>query len=555
MGKGSEKARTIFAGQKPTRIVSAIIELTPNPIGSDLLELFPACSRGVVLSTIYFFIFTFLSLFFPLATFASGVETGGAIGLLDAARSTLLLQPEITIQEEQVNLSRSILQSTAGDFDLRLQASARFEENNSPSVVENRDTTILNLSLIKQFRSGPQLISGLELTKVDQQPSSADEFQNASRITFQVVIPLLKGFGQENVASREISAAYELEASQNDLLHRVSLAVLDTTLAYWDFVASYQRLTIFQQSEDRARLLAEKTEDLIQAEQLPASDIKNVLANLADKASMRIAAEQVAIETRFALGISMGTPAAVIAGLPAPKEKFPQLKDGSKAKMVFNFSTYTNLAMSKRSDLRAEKRRVEAINAQIKASRNRLKPRLDLGAMGGYNGFSSGSRGEDYIDALKSKQGGMDWSVGLNFEYNLGNNLAKGNLEQDLVRYRQKQVQIENQARIIVSNVMVVVNSLTNVVAELEKLDESAQAYSEAVENERLRFQMGEATLLDFINIQDRMDSVLLNRISTRQRLAGSLVQLRFETGTLVRSAAEGYSLDLAELTTLPARR
>lgn len=468
--------------------------------------------------------------------------------LLDAVRRSLVLQPSLFIQKEQINVTSGALQSAGGAFDLLLQIAPGLQSDYGvppylSQTFNKLDSATIALNLVKQFRSGLHVTTGITAAKYTIQ--GIDQETLTPQINF--VLPLLRGAGAADVAAGEISARFALEADQYTLIHLVSQAVHDTSLAYWEYVAALERRTVLGNSEERARMVVKEIEALIEAEELPAAELVTIQANLANKTSARIAADQAVIAARHALGIAMGVSAAEIFTLPPPDDQLPrlapQLSDPGSVTQA-----YLRLATALRKDLHAAHKRVEAADAQVNAMRHRLNPQLDLNATARHNGIISG----DYVPGSGGRADLASWSIGATFSYPLNNDLARGNLQQSFARYRQNVIQAEELARAIQGRVQLVVNDINNIEGRLRKADESVRAYEVAVKNQQEKFRMGEATLIELFDTEDRLDSVLLNQIAARQTLAGQIVRLRFETGTLFRTDGEHHAVELAELITLP---
>lgn len=253
--------------------------------------------------------------------------------LADAINKTMQLQPSILIQKESVNQNAGILRSSAGDFDWRLESYSVYSKDFFPvpinSYYNQLDSFTTGLKLGKLFRSGLYFEPNLQYSQ--NQADVLDEYlqylpnqpvQKTGRLSFLLRIPLLQGLGEKNTAVREISAAHELDATRLNLLFKVSQAVQDTALAYWNYRAAYARLEVLMESEQRARVILEKTDALVKADELAAADIQNVAANLADKESSRISGELAVNEARTNLGLAIGMPYAEIPRIPPPAASF-----------------------------------------------------------------------------------------------------------------------------------------------------------------------------------------------------------------------------------------
>jgi len=60
---------------------------------------------------------------------------------------------------------------------------------------------------------------------------------------------------------------------------------------------------------------------------------------------------------------------------------------------------------------------------------------------------------------------------------------------------------------------------------------------------------MGMASVLDVINIQDRLRNVRLSEVRQMGKYADAVVQLGYETGTLVAADGDGYRIEMSHLT------
>lgn len=105
--------------------------------------------------------FLLAGIFSPVLLYAesqSPPETG--IKLVDAVKATLEKQPDIRFQEQEVEISRGLLQNSRGQFDPALKISGGHDHEYTPLSSSNdfskqeTDTRSIQLSLSKKFRNG-----------------------------------------------------------------------------------------------------------------------------------------------------------------------------------------------------------------------------------------------------------------------------------------------------------------------------------------------------------------------------------------------------------------
>jgi len=480
--------------------------------------------------------------------------------VLGAIKKTMEHQPAIRIQREQVKLAGGAYRSSGGDFDWRVETFITHREDHTPipgadPIIKTHEISAVGVRFPKLLRSGVSVEPFLQYTESASLLLTDDSQGGPLKIgTVGLLfrVPLLRGLGYQNAAAGEIASAFELEAARLSLSHEISFNVHNAAQAFWTYLGAYQRLVVAKDAEERARTILGKTEMLVRADELPAAELVNVRANLADKERSGLAAAQAVVAARAGLGMAMGIPPAEIYDLPEPHGSFPELDrtvliQATAADNVW----YAQTAARHRLDLLAADKQNESLKAGLQAARNRVKPALDLELSLGYDGMESGSSLSRSLKTTAYRQDTPDWSTGVRLTYPLGNNSGEGDLEQAWARYRQGKMRSEELFRAVQTDIGLVRRDLSSLAQELERSEEAVRYYTTAVANEREKYLMGETTLLDLLTIGDRLDGALLNRISVRQRVAGSLTRLRFETGKLVRFEDDQGMVTYGDLTTM----
>ena len=77
------------------------------------------------------------------------------------------------------------------------------------------------------------------------------------------------------------------------------------------------------------------------------------------------------------------------------------------------------------------------------------------------------------------------------------------------------------------------------------RLIKSFEEYKKAFVNEQLKFKQGMTTLLNLIQIQDRLVYAHSSFISAKLQFAQALAELRYETGTLIKPYIINKTFDL----------
>lgn len=491
-----------------------------------------------------------------------------SIYLIDAIQKTFLYQPSIQTRRSIVDESRGAVKITSGAFDWKLGASggAEVDRNLSyedPYTVHGKTVVPqagVNLSKTTSF--GPSMESSYTLkqyqyntTYKGEGASEIPEYsytENIGRFDFKVNVPLLPLVGDKNYSADTIANKLQYKASLYDLQAVISEAAYNTVIAYWNYVYAHKQLDILKGAMERAKVLLENTKALAKGGEVPKVEIENAMGNLADKVNSCYNAEQLLVETKTTLAQTIGMSYDDLEAYISPADDFPEVRREKITELVETRMSYIAVAMQKRMEIGALTERIGAAGAQVTSSRNHILPEVNVQLGLGYEGSNRGEGKENYFAATKKHQPGMDMSVMLVAEYPLGNNTAYGRYEQKTAQLSQLRIQQKELHNTIKSNVLLSVYALRNAVNELEKTEEAVVIYENAFNGERQKFRAGETTLLNIIDIHNRLDNVLINRLSVRKKTAAAIARLRYETGTLISFDDSDGSVSMSALVTVP---
>ena len=409
------------------------------------------------------------------------------------------------------------------------------------------------LSLNQELANGILLQPSLSIIRTDDQSFGA-ETQNDASINFSLIIPLQKGWGRDVVEAETRSARASLQSSRYSLQHAMASSIKEMVAAYWNYVAAEKKLTILQNIENRSRQAVADMRELIKADENPASDLGLLSANLSDKSFSRVAAQQDLLAARNGLGMVMGLTRIEEVDLSRPRDSFPEVIDISGVDKVnrAQFLLLVSLAKKMRTDLKALSSNEEALRVTLAAAHNDLKPQLDLVFSTGYNGLAEGDDWKKSLNSLSSRVPGLNYGVTLNYQFPYQNNIAKGQLAQIEAALAQARISTADLERNIVSQVEVVFTALQRSLEELQYSAEAVRVYQQVVADEKVKIRLGMATVIDLITMADKLEGALLAEVSSQQNYANTLLNLRYETGTLVFWGDDGSSLSLKNLTTIP---
>ena len=485
------------------------------------------------------------------------------LSLMAAVYQTLAQQPSIKIAEQEVVGKSAFLQEADGRFDLTIGSAlgyhatftplSRAQETATGKSSQDKGVGDFTLSLNQELASGILLQPSLTITRTDDRSFGA-ETQNDASVNFSLIIPLQKGRGREVVEADVRSARVSLQGSRYRLQHITALSIKEMAAAYWNYVAAEKKLTIFKNIEDRTRKAVADMRELVKTDENPAADLGPLKANLSDKSFSLVVAEQNLLAARHQLGMAMGLPRIEDGGLLRPLDCFPEITDmtGAHAADQTQLSGLVSLAKKMRADLKGLLSNEEAARITLVAADNALKPQVDLVFRAGYNGLAEGDNWKKSIGSLNSRVPGLNYGVVLNYQFPYQNNSAKGRRAQLDAALAQARISTADLERNITSQVEVVYAALRRSLQELQFSAEAVKVYQQVVVDEKEKVRLGMSTVIDLIAMADKLESALLAEVSSRLNYANALLDLRYETGTLISWEEDESSLNFKNLTTLP---
>jgi outer membrane protein TolC len=406
------------------------------------------------------------------------------------------------------------------------------------------------LGLSKTFRNGTTITPAIEL---DRTGNPGGLVVDTGTVSFRIRQPLLQGRGRGVADAAERSAQHGLVASELDLRFTTSLRVETVAAQYWQARATQLNLDVLISSEASAREILANTRRLVEADETPAAELVQLEANLAAKESARIDGERALFAARQDLGREIGLEQREIATLPLPADPFPViLPDGLPP--LAAAGSLVEVALRHRADLRAARERQAGLDVLVRAAENGLKPQLNLVFTPSYTGFKEGAGTGTFFSPLVSNIPGLSSLLSLNLTWPTANNLARGQLLQARAAQSQNSLATDLVIKRIGADVPTALDAVRRNAQQLQKAGEAVRLFEKTVVNEEKKLRAGTSTLINLITQRDRLTSALQTRVSAQLSLALSLLDLRFQTGTLLAETGGEVSLEQSHFTSLPSQ-
>jgi outer membrane protein TolC len=470
--------------------------------------------------------------------------------------------PNTRLRQQQVGVAEGFALQAQGPFDVIIGTSAGRKRDLRPLRADEQilyqslgfdagrtqiqQSTNYSLGADKMLMNGIVAGAGFNVLSITDnlQQAAGVPSQLAGTLSFTLRVPMGRNAGRETVGAELDARQSELEAVRADLHHGNSLLVLDTALAYWYWVATTRRLEIAVASEQRLSELVEEMRRLINADQMPRADIELVLASRAEKSVQRFAAEQAVLESRKALARLLGIPAERLYEIGKPQDDFPSYLNADSYKYDAELVAE---AMVSRVDLEATRYREQAARYRLQAARNNLKPQIDLNLGVGYTGLAEGTSAARFDRSMEMRAGPSAGAT-LLLQWPWENSDAKGVQRTASADYDAATIRLRDLQESVAINVPVALMTVRRAAKQCAEGAVAVTHYETTLKNEKTKRRLGNATVIDVINVEDRLNNSLQAEVALRQGYANAIAQLRFELGSLVRRIGEEYRVILAPL-------
>lgn len=426
----------------------------------------------------------------------------------------------------------------------------------------NSRTGNINIGIQKLFRSSllANFSVGYDLSNnnypINRFGENVKSFSpdHASSAKLTITQPLLRGKGRDIATAPEKIQELYIKNSEENLEFTNSYEILQIAYAYWDYLATYKSLDIYQKNESRVRNMLEITNELVKADKKPASELVQIEADLANQERLTNVAERTFYNAKLNLGLAVGLSEVESRLIDIPTNEFPTIEN-SLYEFEINVDSLKQLSYVKRADLKVAQYNYEVAQIELEVAQNNLRPQLDASLLLNYGGENMGNGIGKALSTFSNHEGrNLSIGVGLRYSIPINNNLANGNLAKSNVRLNDINVVNNNLKRTIDIRISTVLNNLHKSVAIFEKAQQALEYNKEAYNNEKIKFQNGLTTLLNLILFQERLTYAELEYLQAHQQFANAIVSLRHETGTLIQQEGEsGFTINRNVFYTLPS--
>lgn len=476
------------------------------------------------------------------------LDTANSFALMDAVALTAQYNREIKASYAQYQQSLGNLEMARGAFDLTTQ----MQWNTAPSytylgygIAQKTDSSLYSLGFANLSRFGLQTNATFSYTGQQLSPSTGYSQLSQGNMALVFSLPLLQ-FGATSADAQEQARILALQASLAATVHQINTSLNTAIGNYWSYAAAVQNLVLSIDALERSRQSLASTTILVENHFQEPSTLHALSADFASKESARQNAEQQLVTARTQLAVTLGFPGSIAHHLPMPTSRFPIVEVVSACRIKANLPLLLKTALAKRQDYRQAELQLQSTKVLAEKYRRDVLPNVKLVAGITTFGFTEASAFSKELATVAD--GDSSVTAGIQVPLPWTNDTARGQLRNALGQTRGAHLAYMSAKETITADVNNNANGLFYAAGILRSQERAEKQYREATDDELKKFQLGLSSILDILDVADRLNGARSNTVLARARLATAISNLRYSTGTLFNDGEQGRKVVIEDL-------
>jgi outer membrane protein TolC len=496
------------------------------------------------------------------------------MGLLDAVRIALSKNKDLRLSNEDAQSARGTLKSRIGVYDATASALVQYaytvpsEGSNTPlndqSVVLNSalpqilrsvgipvsTATVANainqateqqstkpsttlqsvIGVSKQFRNG-MTVGVLYAPTWSDQAGNLKYPPTANRILLNASLPLWKKAGVLYNDAEEINARLTYEGKLQTLRNDAQKAALNTAQAYWELVASLEKFAVQDRAYRVEALLSQLSEQMAQGGGIAFSEVTLARGRESQAFAQRIQALVSVYDAAKKLGVLIGLRSDQLKKLPFATQHFPTIKPRDVASLPAD--ALVDAALARRPDRAAALSTIRAKQVMLEKAKIDLIPTPQLT---GQLGTTINNEKVSFLGGTSQRgtKVGLDASMLAMWAWPFANNAAEGGVISAQSDVNQAVITMEDLSSNIAANVTESVDTLQELARDVEIQEKAIEAFVKSFNDYREKFRRGATTMLETVQSEEQLTTAQSQLVDFELALANAVVQLRYETSTLL---------------------
>jgi len=434
--------------------------------------------------------------------------------------------------ESDIRKNRAIYET-----HLTLDTSYRDSTTFSPSIRDelHQSSFTLTPGAYRLLPSGGTLAVNFQNIRQENSTVSPVGSYWSSSLELSLTQPLLKNFGRDATELSIRVAETAKDGSFSHLKTQIMTTIAQVASEYYRLGSLQEDLVSKKVSLQLARTILSETEARVKAGVMPAMEILNAQFGVSSREKDLIDAEKAVSDQvdllRLLLQLGEGTD---IVTTDKPERTVYQVNEADAV----------SRALANRPELDELQSQLKSFELQTSVARTQTQPDLNLVTSAALTGADS------KFGRNVERTGSMDypvWSVGLQFDYPLGNQAAENDYIKNRLKTDQVKVQIDSLKASIVNEVRLALRAVQSNYKQLDVADRARAYADERLKAYMKKLEVGLATNKDLLDVENDLSTARSNQIKAQAAYAISLQQLWKATGEILDKDGVTISSDRSD--------
>lgn len=423
----------------------------------------------------------------------------------------------------------SLLGSLGGDTDTTGGIPASILSLLQPQArgTKTKNTTFQG-GLRKLLASGAQVRTGYEANRLwTSSPVTTLNPAYTNSLFFEISQPLLRGFGLDVTKAEIRLRQLDQEIAQQRYVRQVQQTVRQVEQSYWNLVAARRNLPILAELVAQTEQVLRYFEIRRQFDVQPVQ-IANTQARLAARRAELISLLNQIGDAETRLKALMNDPS-----LPIPSEVaiVPTAIPAIDA-VLLNRLVEIKTALDNRPELAEARTAVQSARVGVTVANNQRLPQLDL--LFRYTVSGLGGNADSAFDQL-TEHDFVDYLVGVQFEWPIGNRAAEAVYRQSRLRLAQSIASVKQAIEQVIAEVDVAYRNIETLYREMLPNAAAVVAQADNLRAIQQRADRRDPTFLDLeLSTQEGLRTARQALLNTWVQYSVGIVNLELAKGTLL---------------------
>ncbi len=500
------------------------------------------------------------------------------LSLADAFRTALRRNLDLRSERYATDIAEMEIKKAKGVFDAFVFSDFSYDFSSEPlssqlqgadTLYFRRESTLFDIGMGKPVRTGGVMELKLEMNRFESNSSFlVINPYYSTRLSLGFSQPLLKDAGIAFQTAPIRIAENVLLISEDRWQEFVSDILVAVSQAYWDLAFAFENLQVRKKSLEVARALLKDNETMVRLGTMAPIDLLQAQTGVALREEEVIGAEAVleSAQDRLKelLQLDQAPTYSSTGIVPTDVPTAPPPRDASRLEDAID------LAFHHRPEYRAALKELENKNLQIKVAENKLLPTLDFMGNVGLNGLAGtavpttdltaisnlspleqflvligvlpsptftspldGKWKESYEELFSTES--HQWSLGVRFEYPLGNNVGKADYRQAKMDGHRSLWALRSLEQKVVLEVKEAWRAMEVNRRKIRTSETSVRLAQQQLEAEQKRLSLGLSTNYQVLQMEEDLRNVQINSLRAKVDYWKARARMLKATGTFLQ--------------------